>query len=409
MNVKQLNELLLKGEHDRQDMWPRILEYESKSNPFFFEFGIRELPKEPGVLVIRGPRQYGKSTWLDLQIRDTIEDYGKGTALYLNGDSLLTEEALYSAVCEHEGYFRPGGKVRRLFIDEITAVPHWERAIKRAYDEGLLRKTLVVTTGSKAADLRRGNEKLPGRKGTLAKTEFVFLPISYHQFYKTCGKELGEDAWKAYLLGGGAPLACNEISQFERIPEYFPQLIREWILGDIVSLGRSRLYLRNILNAIYLYAGQPVGFAKLAREAGLANNTVASGYIEQLADLLSVMSVWPWDANRSQLLFRKPCKFAFINMAVALAFEEYSLRTVHDFDGLPLAEQGKLLEQLVAQELWRRRIFLGKAEPEALAFWQSKTHEIDYVVAGAKTQLSSQKRLCGIRNLPSGVGACAIS
>lgn len=100
MNVRDINQLLLQGVFDREDMWPRLVEYENKMNPFFFEFGIRELPLEPGILSIRGPRQYGKSTWLDLMIRDTVKSFGKGSALYLNGDELLTEESLFTALCE---------------------------------------------------------------------------------------------------------------------------------------------------------------------------------------------------------------------------------------------------------------------------------------------------------------------
>lgn len=382
MNVSQFNALLQGGEIEREDMWPRLAEYESSLNPFFFEIGFRDLPKEPGVILLRGPRQYGKSTWMDLQIRDTIEDFGKATAYYLNGDELLTEQALYDNLLDLESRFSPQAKVRRIFIDEITSVSDWERAIKRAFDQGHLRKTLIVTTGSKALDLRRGKEKLPGRKGRLEQTEFLFLPISFAQFYKTCGRELGEDSWKAYLLSGGAPLACNEITQFERIPEFFPQLIHDWILGDIVRQGRSRLYLQNILNAVFQYAGTFVGFAKLARESGLANNTVASGYVEQLSDLLVLLPLWPWDSSRSQFILRKPCKFHFINLAAAVAMHPARLRSIHDFDQLPKQEQAKLLEWLVAQELWRRQVWNRCPNPEAIGSWQSKNHEIDFVVNG---------------------------
>jgi predicted AAA+ superfamily ATPase len=63
MNVSQINQLLSEGNIDREDMWPRIVEYESKAATFWFEFGLKELPTEPGLIVIRGPRQYGKSTW----------------------------------------------------------------------------------------------------------------------------------------------------------------------------------------------------------------------------------------------------------------------------------------------------------------------------------------------------------
>lgn len=69
-----------------------------------------------------------------------------------------------------------------------------------------------------------------------------------------------------------------------------------------------------------------MGYAKLARESGLANNTVASGYIEQLSDLFSVLPAW-----------------------------------------------------LVAQEIWRRSVLRGVENPEAFGFWSSKEHEIDFV------------------------------
>jgi hypothetical protein len=57
VNVKQINELLSRGEIDREDMWPRIVEYEANARPFLFAFGLDRLPLEPGLVVVRGPRQ----------------------------------------------------------------------------------------------------------------------------------------------------------------------------------------------------------------------------------------------------------------------------------------------------------------------------------------------------------------
>lgn len=277
MNVRQRNELLSRGEIDRDDMWPRIAEYQAKAAPFRFEFGLDRLPEEPGLVVVRGPRQYGKSTWLDLELRQSIVEHGAGSAYYLNGDEVLSRAELYERLIELEGAFAAGVPVRRIFVNEITAIADWERAIKRAYDEGHLRQTLVVTTGSRARDLRRGAERLPGRKGRLARNDYIFLPVSYRQFHQACSAELGEKTWIAYLLSGGAPLAANDLFQFERIPDHFVTMIRDWMLGDIVATGRSRLALGQVLSAIFRFGGAPVGFAKLARESGLANNTVASG------------------------------------------------------------------------------------------------------------------------------------
>ena len=381
MNVNQLNDLLGRGEIDREDMWPRIAEYEAKAVPFLFEFGLASLPKEPGLVVVRGPRQYGKSTWLDLELRDTIREFGAGSAYYLNGDEILTSQVLYERLVELDAAFRSRVSVRRIFVDEVTAVSDWERAIKRAYDEGHLRRTLVVTTGSRARDLRRGAERLPGRKGRLPRTDYLFLPISYRQFHRNCSEAFGEKTWIAYLLSGGAPLAANDIYQFGRIPDHFVAMIRDWMLDEVVATGRSRLALGQILAVIFRYGGSPVGFAKLAREAGLANNTVASGYVEQLADLLCVVPQWEWDTARRRWSFRKPCKLPFVNLAAVTAWHPSALRYVHEFEALDARMRAVLVEWLVAQELSRRAAWEG-ADPEALGFWQSREHEIDFVVSG---------------------------
>lgn len=379
MNVKQLNELLSRGEIDREDMWPRIVDYESKAAPFRFEFGLDELPRDPGLIVIRGARQMGKSTWLDLELRHTIAEFGKATAFYLNGDDFASEEELEAALLELDGSFARGAAVRRIFVDEVTAVPRWEKAVKRLWDRGNLRRTLVVTTGSKATDLRRGAERLPGRKGRLPRTDYVFLPISYREFRRSCGAELGDKTWIAYLLAGGVPLACNDIYQFERIPEYYVQLTRDWVLGEIASTGRSRVFFSAVVRNFFRYGGSPVGYAKLARESGLANNTVASGYVEQLSDLLCVLPCWEWSADRQVLLMRKPCKFQMINLAFAMAFHPSAPRHVHEIESLPGETRAVLLEWLVTQEVWRRAVLAGREEAESIGFWKSETHEIDVV------------------------------
>ncbi len=379
MDVKTVNLLLFKGEIDREDLWPHIVEMESKAAQFRFEFGLEEIPTEPGLITIRGPRQYGKSTWLELNLKSAIEDFGKGSAFYLNGDEIASSDELFKEMSALAAAYSRDAKVKRLFVDEITAVKDWEKAVKRAMDQRILSDVLIITTGSKASDLRHGAERLPGRKGKLERSEYIFLPISYREFRHAAGRELGDKTWIAYLLTGGSPVACNDIYQFEKLPEYFIQLTRDWILGETVSSGRSRMLLTQVMHAVMKYGGQSVGFAKLAREAGLANNTVASGYVEQLSDLLSLLPSWPWDPQRDILQLKKPCKFHFINLAAAVAFHPSSPRHVHEYEALDAKTQSIFLEWLVAQELWRSAVLAGTENPEAIGFWASKEHEIDFV------------------------------
>lgn len=384
MNSKERNKLLFQGEIDRDDVLPKYSEYSQSRNPFFFELPveIQELPLEPGLLFIRGPRQYGKSSWLENSIRETIENFGRGTAAYLNGDDFTSTQDLYVALLELDSSFLKGAKVKRIFVDEVTALEDWEKAFKRAYDQGHLRDTLVVTTGSNARDIRRGSERLPGRKGRLKRTDFTFLPVTYKQFYKTCFRELGRGvATDYYSLCGGAPIGLNEIIFDDRIPDFLITMIQDWIFGDVIKSGRQRSSLLNVLNVLYKFGSAPVGFAKLAREAGLANNTVASGYIEQLEDLQVLSSLMWWDPAKKIFLPRKPCKFLFVNAFAHLAFHPAKIRFVDDLETLSPHYKGFLREVVVAQELVRRLHFRGMDKEVTLGFWKNEKHEVDFVTS----------------------------
>lgn len=378
MNIQEINQLLERGEIDHPDIFPHLRRLEEAPYVFHVDFGLKELPQKPGILLIRGARQYGKSTWLEQEIQKTIRQFGPGSAYYLNGEYISDVNQLEKEIEKLLPAFSKSADVHRIFIDEITAIPHWEITLKRMVDRNQLNHVLVVTTGSKATDLRRGSEKLPGRKGKLARSTYLFTPISYKEFHRVCGKILKTDTLIAYLLSGGSPIACTELAANGVIPEYVIELVRDWIDGEIAASGRNRTSLFNVMNTLFRYGGAPVGQAKLAREAGLANNTVASGYIEILNDLGCVIPAYPWDFDRQLLILRKPCKYHFTNLLAAVVYSTEHMRRPADFKALPEKTQGMWLEWLIAQELQRREALAGKEILAPLAFWQNTDHEIDF-------------------------------
>jgi len=349
--------------------------------PYVFEqnFGLAALPIEPGVILVRGPRQYGKSTWLEQQIALTIKEHGKGTALYLNGDEISNYQQLIAEIRALIGLFSKSN-IKRLFIDEITAVQDWQRAIKRLVDAGELKEVLLITTGSKASDLRRGIERLPGRKGTLERTSYIFTPISYANFKKKCGDQFKSNSLYAYILSGGSPIGINALATTGKLPEYVTEIISDWIFGEFSASGRSRAQLLAILQSLYRMACTPIGQAKLARESGLSNNTVAQGYIELLADLMTVIPAYAYDSNRKISIFRKPCKYHFTNLLVALCWHPKKPRSIEELKNLG-PDLGSIFEWTAAQELWRR-LCIEKSQdlPQHLDFWQSTEHEVDFII-----------------------------
>lgn len=375
-----MNSCLLRGESSAPGQFPHLDRIGRAGLAFPIDFGLPELPSTPGVLVVRGPRQYGKSTWLEGCLRATAVAAGPGSAFYLNGDHLADAQALVDEVKALAPLFRSDAPVRRLFIDEVTAISGWEKALKRLLDGDVLRDVLVVTTGSRASDLRRGSERLPGRKGRLDRTHYWFTPISFADFERTVGARFGPHTVIAYLLSGGCPIAAAELAQHGRLPEYVLEMVRDWIFGECAASGRDRSSLIAVWQVLLARGGTPIGQANLAREAGLANNTVAAGYVQLLADLMCVGQAFAWDESRDVAVRRRPAKFPPINLLAAIAFDRSRLRSVDDFLALPPTEQGRWFEWLVGQEVWRRAARRGDDTPDELRYWSTKQHEIDFVV-----------------------------
>lgn len=393
MNVDERNRLFLTSSLERDDLWPKIKEYEGRRFQFRWEFGLDVLPEQPGVIIIRGPRQSGKSTWLELQLLDTLEKFNMGSAFFLNGDYIYSHEEFEQKLLELEISFSKKAKVKRIFIDEVTQIKNWERVVKRLIDSGHLRDILIISTGSNAADLRHGAERLPGRKGSLPRTEYLFLPISYREYLQQVKDEIGtipSDTLWGYILTGGSPLAIHELYYQDRLSDTFTTLISDWILGDLTNSGRSRLFLLNILKQLYRTAPSAVSYTKLAKEAGLANNSAALDYVERLSDLLCIAPMMQQDIERGISLARKPSKFPFINLGVAWTFHPQAPRYLHEIKELQGQDRGALYEWVVAQELWRRENLLNQKASQSLNiathathlhFWASNDKEIDFVTS----------------------------
>jgi uncharacterized protein len=380
VNVRLLNERLQTSEVVPLEWFPHLERLDRQRLEFDVELGLDRLPDASGILSIRGARQYGKSTWLEQQLRSSALSGGPGSAFFLSGDHIGDAANLVSEIERLAAMFRPTAPHRRLFIDEITAIDGWEKALKRLVDGGELRDVLVVTTGSRARDLRRGVERLPGRKGKLARTSYLFPPLSFAAFSAKAATRFGADTVIAYLLSGGCPAAATELVQHGRLPEYVIEMVRDWIFGECAASGRDRGSLLAVWEALLRRGGTPIGQATIARDAGLANNTVAAGYLELLADLMCVGTALAWDESRSIANRRRPAKFPPTNLLAAIAFDTSGLRTVADFQALAPAIQGRWLEWLIAQEIWRRRAIHGELVPEQLAYWQAGQHELDYIV-----------------------------
>lgn len=379
MNNLEINRHLLKGDIHSTGVLPHVEQLDRL--PFLFEqeFGLHELPVDPGIIMVRGPRQYGKSTWLEQQIKITIESFGPGSALYLNGDEIADSKALLDNLRDLIHLFPNTQKNKRIFIDEITAISNWQKAIKRLADAGELKDILVVTTGSKATDLRRGFEMLPGRKGNLDRTNYIFTPISYKEFHNKCAATFGDDTSFAYILSGGSAIGANSLASNGKIAEYVVNTISDWVHGEFAQTGRSRAHVMTVLSMLYKFAANPVGQAKLARESDLANNTVANGYVSLFSDLMILFPAYQYDSQKQVSIFRKPCKYHFTNLFFAMCMHPAKPRTIEELKSFSSEMLAPVLEWVVAQEIYRQGC-IANINIDFLNFWQTNDHEIDFVI-----------------------------
>lgn len=383
MDVKEINTYLLESHasHEISSAFPNIQLLEQLPLKFEREIGLEKIPAASGVILIRGARQLGKSTWLESQLVKSQLTFGPGSTFYLNGDYLNSREDLENEIINLLPLYsaKLAGTSPRLFIDEITAVAGWEVILKRLYDSGKTRNLLILTTGSQARDLRRGKERLPGRKGKLNRTEYYFPPLSFREFSAKATPLFGKNTLLAYLLTGGSPLAANELAQTGQIPEFVYSLTLEWLLGECARVGRSRNTLTWLLQTLWKIGPNPVSVNQLARDVGAANNTVIQGYIDLLIDCLALGVALPWDISHGRPIPRKAAKYPWINILSAWCFLPGRPTNFRDYERLPQTTKGYIWESLVAQELWRRRALIGNPTPELLGTYTASNGSVDFV------------------------------
>ena len=119
--------------------------------------------KKGNIYILRGPRQVGKTTYLKLCVNEIIHNgVNPDNILYVSCDFFITRRELRNALT----YFinrNLDEKDLFIFIDEITSLNDWNVELKYLVDLGIVKKAIIVATGSNASALRRKGELLPGR------------------------------------------------------------------------------------------------------------------------------------------------------------------------------------------------------------------------------------------------------
>lgn len=280
-----------------------------------------EIPlKKPGIYLVTGGRQVGKSTLVKLLIRHLLLDNKEDPhqIFYLPCDTLEHFRQLLVVLEEFEEKLDPQ-KHFFLFIDEVTYVREWDRAIKFLADKGFFRKGSVILTGSDTVVLKEAMMRFPGRRGMANQTDFHLLPLSFYDFVNLQNVELASlftkhkhqivsekdfdflmesetlpalsptrmetlfSLWGRYLKTGGFLTALNKEEAGGVIPRAVYQTYIQWIVGDILKRGKNEELLREIVSGLIQRMGSQITWNTLASDLDVGHHLTVADYVAILA------------------------------------------------------------------------------------------------------------------------------
>ncbi len=275
----------------------------------------------PGLYVLRGPRRVGKSLELKRAVaRLLAEGVDPKTVFYCSCDGFSRQD-LRRLVAQGHSVTRTLPGPRHWLLDEVTAVPDWSQTIKELRDQDTtFREACVVLTGSSARDLEQARKDLADRRGGIADSDRLLLPMGFRAFCRALGgfdepplrailprdlqtprgeRAISElepwsdalaDAWELFLDVGGFPRAVGEHVGSGAVSDGFVQGLWDVVLGDAMRAAPlSEADVAALLDRLALNLCSPINASRIARDTGLAGHQAAANRIE---DLVRAFLAW---------------------------------------------------------------------------------------------------------------------
>lgn len=306
-------------------------------------------------------RRAGKTTYLHQLRRERIErGIARERLPYLNfEDEQLAGLAAVDLNLLLEEYYRRFPALRRTetvtwCLDEIQAVPGWERFVRRMLDS---EKVEIFLSGSSAALLSR--ELATAMRGRA--WEVVIHPFSFEEYLRHRGHEIRErpefleaaarsaleNAFLDYLTIGGFPEAqeLDEPTRYRLLTDYVDvamlrDVVERYAVSNVTGL---RWMVRHLLgNAAALFSVEKFYAALRSQGLSISKDTVHQ-YLGYLEDCFLVRTVWV-DADSERRRMVNPRKAYPVDPGL-----------IPLYDRTGRANLGHALESVVLLELERRR------------------------------------------------------
>ena len=327
---------------------------------------IRELGKQFPVVFVTGARQVGKTSILSHLFPDlsyvTLDDPAQA-AEAANAPQDFIDSLKFPAI-----------------IDEAQYAPDLFRHIKLTVDKAK-RKGQFFITGSQSFPLMQNlSESLAGRCGIVN-----LQPLSAHELDRGNRLSSVED----YISTGGFPAlyADKDINRQHWYPSYISTYL-ERDVRNIMHVGSLRDFNR-FLRAAAIRTAQTLSFADLARDVGVAPNTIKA-WISVLEASHMIQLLEPYHRSLGKRLVKSP-KLYFLD--TGLAANLMGLYSWQDIANSPMA--GALWETYAFSQIQRRLFSQGINNPP-LYYWRTKDgREIDFIIEKGGQFIAIEAKLTG--------------
>ncbi|MBN1293178.1 MAG: ATP-binding protein [Candidatus Latescibacteria bacterium] len=331
---------------------------------------LKKATTEFPSVVLTGPRQSGKTTILK-------HVFGKEYRYV----SVEPPDIRIAAREDPRGFlalYQPP-----VIIDEIQHAPELLPYIKEVIDNNRDRSGQYILTGSQNLLLvEKITESLAGRTAMLR-----LLPLSWREIRGLPNKLLPwetkisvtsgtesttRELWTSFLRGGYPELNANQNRDISLWQASYVQTYLERDIRGLRQIGDLTQF-QSFLRALAARSAQLVNFSDIARDLGIALNTVKS-WLSLLEATYQVIVLRPYHANIGKRLVKSP-KVYFSDVGTLCYLT--GLRDPDHAASGPMS--GQILETAVLSEIVRTLTHRG-IDPQ-IYFWRTSTgHEVDFII-----------------------------
>ena len=308
------------------------------------------------AIIVTGPRQSGKTTFLSEITKNLDENY-----LYINGDDPAMRslwdnpsQALINQMV---------GSHKVVFVDEAQRISNIGLSAKMIIDSD--KDIQLFISGSSSLELSDAlAEPLTGRKW-----EYTLLPFSWNELKNHFSFFEVHKRVEEFLVTGMYP---EVVTHPENAKEILSNLSGSYLYKDILELGgvRKPEILVKLLQALAWQVGSEVSYNELAQTVGADKATVSS-YIDLLEKSFVVFRLNPFARNlRNE-----------INSSRKVYFYDNGIRNMVINNLAPIKQRndiGILWENFLVSERVKQIAFTAMRAQSY--FWRNTNQaEIDYI------------------------------